>query len=218
MSFTHPRLKNPVSLAPVRSYLTRLRTDPVLANPPLKQARIYAFDPDLRHCGWAVLDVKIQGRRVSPVTWNAGLLLATGYKSLQQVDQMVKVISTWQPSRGDFFQGGFSVHGVVEAQEVYQGSPADANDLLRLAQVSGAIQGRLWALSVTNTSVLPKVWKGNKGKEGMHERLATWLDTCEVKRGLDSLTFAFGANAEHALDAVCLAKWLAFELAEGRAK
>jgi hypothetical protein len=211
MSFTHPHQPGPG-----KSYLAKLRTDPQLASPPTKQARIYAFDPDLRHCGWAVLDVKITGRRVQPVTWNAGLLVATGYKSLQQVDQMVKVISAWQPTRVNFFQGNFSVQGIVEAQEIYRGSPADANDLLRLAQVSGALQCRLWELQIGNISVLPKVWKGNKGKEGMHERLGTWLDTCEVKRGLDSLTFAFGANAEHALDAVCLAKWLAYEIAEGR--
>src|ERR1700677_2966168 len=112
---------------------------------------------------------------------------------------MILALNTWSPDissngiarqcKGGRYAGDILRHkGMIEGQEFYRDSTADANDLIHLAQVAGAIYAKAvgsiegdWAI------VLPRNWKGNKQKPGMHARMRAYLEATGQGRGFDTL-------------------------------
>lgn len=213
--------------------------DSLRQNPPVNhRAVVWGVDPDLRTLGWARLQVAY----TIPSTAAVGLeqldfgIWAAGSKQMSDIDQANAMIASlaspdapWQAYPSP--QGGQWV--VAEAQRVYPNPNDDrpkviakANDLLRLAQISGAFQGTLHTPVDRTRSYLPHVWKGQAKKETMAAHAITRLhqQTCTVmlwERGLakhipamDMLQLAksFG----DALDAVCMAIFGADEISSGR--
>jgi hypothetical protein len=152
-----------------------------------------AFDPDLDSTGWAFLRAEVCRGELKPLILDAGLFMGNKKnKGLAATSVMIRTLGNCltHEHSSDFF--------IVEAQEVYRDGKADANDLLRLAQITGAIQALTGAIPI-----LPKTWKGNKHKEGMHARargifpphLLSWEEPIAPRL------------RQHAWDAVCMALW-----------
>lgn len=165
-----------------------------------RQIYVAAFDPDLDTTGFAsVLGRVVMGKYVH----ESHVLREIGYKNKKSYSSARR---TWlmaeQIARFSFdAMSGAQNYIVIEAQEVYKNGKADANDLLRLAQITGQLQGRFAQRSCCEMEiVLPKVWKQNKQKEGMHARAVE-----EVA--------LVGDYSSHAMDALCMALWKAQSLA-----
>jgi hypothetical protein len=173
--------------------------------------------------GWALLRAEITTPAVSkPMITNAtiGLIIpqTRGLHDLEQADEMIRAVTAFQ-SVGKF------TAAFIEAQQVYPTPDQDprervakANDLLRCAQVTGALQA--WAIAQGATivrSILPATWKGQTKKEvtlaSMQERLS--LVPVEVRapiRGHGEEQHILGhqlptlpAKLNHAIDALGIA-------------
>jgi hypothetical protein len=153
--------------------------DKARANPPQPVLRrVFGGDPDMDTTGWAILSGGFTRPSTGPAKVFAvqmGLLRPEPGKrrDLEQADAMVDAIARfWLPDckQMDHMMG---FHAFIEAQQVYPTPDEDprtrvakANDLLRCAQVTGALQA--WVKRITNNdqrSVLPATWKGQQRKE-----------------------------------------------------
>lgn len=128
------------------------------------RGRVLGFDPDLHHCGWAVVD------NFEPV--EVGVIELHGPKSewpggveavLQMVERVHEVLSTRY----------FTVDAaVVESQRVYRDGAEKAGDLILLATVSGAALGALAKQPrAARYLVGPQDWKGTVRKDIMFKRI-----------------------------------------------
>lgn len=175
--------------------------------------RSWGFDPDLRHVGWGVIVAEVGGSEPEPLYYTAGVIRADDVKltSIDQVAAMVRSIVKWKRMGGSgssYLIDPCTEHVTVEGQEFYSRSKVDANDLLRLAQITGALQTHLTAALKEPDVVLPRTWKGQKQKEGMHARCMDWLQAVSGRSNmLEETADTFGAAAQHLFDALCMAKW-----------
>lgn len=158
--------------------------DRLRASPPVqKVVTVFGFDPDLDTTGWACLTGTIErpARGRAPVsTLHLGLIeTKVSGTDIQKAAGMIAALARWSAPNADA-----GPHGVfVEAQQVYPTKDEDmgkriakANDLLRLAQITGAVQALANRVSIeTVTAVLPATWKGQQNKDStlawLQERL-----------------------------------------------
>ena len=207
--------------------------DTIRAKPPVgHRISVWGFDPDLDTVGWA----HVSGEYTTPTTGpvkltyvSMGLIKAEGKggTALAKAGRMIAALqhafnpvysgatSTWNAleiGRGD--------HVFIEGQQVYakEEEPrrvvvAKANDLLRLAQISGSLQAFAWATTANSEVLLPSDWKHQAKKEAMHAAVTTRIGRMPVDvrrdqhvminqtQGIATLPKVMG----HALDALCLA-------------
>ncbi len=181
------------------NFVDKLRTGRVAPH-HTRKVYVAAFDPDLDTTGFATVFGTIS---MGKYVHESHALAEIKYKDKRSYSSARR---TWlmaeQIAKFSFeSKAGAQNYIVIEAQEVYTDGKADANDLLRLAQVTGQLQGRFAHRPGCEMEiVLPKVWKQNKQKEGMHLRA-----TEEVSLN--------GEYSQHALDALCMALWKAHCLA-----
>lgn len=207
--------------------------DIIRANPPTEHTvRVWGFDPDLDTVGWAY----IEGAYTVPTTGAArllqvrlGLIKAEGKggTALAKAGRMIKALQyAFEPKYSDTtgYKGvvdiGRADHVFIEGQQVY-GDPneprqvlvAKANDLLRLAQISGSLQALAWASTGNIEVLLPSDWKHQAKKEAMHAAAVRRVGHApvgthrhqyhepETTCGIEGLPKIMG----HAMDALCLA-------------
>jgi hypothetical protein len=193
---------------------------------PPRTRTVYVFggDPDMDTTGWSMLRAEITTPATSkPVITNAsiGLIIPQqrGLHDLEQADEMVRAVMHF-PCPCSPFTAAF-----IEAQQVYPNQNEDprtkvakANDLLRCAQVTGALQA--WAVAKGATvvrSLLPATWKGQNDKHVTQATLTERLAQVPIKvlapiRGHGDEQTIHGAQISalpvklnHALDALGLA-------------
>ncbi len=144
---------------------------------------VFGFDPDLDTTGWACMTgtVTVPPTGRTPITSVHFGMIETRVAGtdIQKAAAMIKALCDWHaPS----VEAG--PHGVfVEAQQVYPTKDEDmgkriakANDLLRLAQITGAVQALAGRAGITHVhAVLPAAWKGQQHKDStvamLQERL-----------------------------------------------
>lgn len=135
---------------------------------------VFGGDPDMDTTGFAAISAEITiPATAKPRVLGAciGLIVpARGHlRELEQADEMVRAIMTFS----DPHLNACAFHAAfIEAQQVYPNPDEDprlkvakANDLLRCAQVTGALQA--WAVGQgipVVRSLLPATWKGQTDK------------------------------------------------------
>lgn len=127
-------------------------------------ARVFGFDPGLQQCGWAIVEnyeplqvglIRLPGKKVDwPTEWDAARLMCS---------RVAEALSTTS------LQAKFAA---IEGQHVYRDAAERANDLVRLALVSGAAVSAFCTHSDGYYDVLePREWKGSVGKSIMFKRI-----------------------------------------------
>ncbi|RJS14631.1 hypothetical protein DRW03_34725 [Corallococcus sp. H22C18031201] len=141
---------------------------------PTVRCILVSLDPGLRECGVALFDV------------DTGELLAAGMPT--NPEKRARGLAAWAPMgtavaafvsshlaplRTD--SAAVSVTVACECPQVYTAgkSKGDPNDLIELAGVVGRVAGALGA--ATETSVLPREWKGTLDGDVMVERIKSRL-------------------------------------------
>lgn len=207
---------------------------------------MYGVDPDLWTLGWARIEADFTRPSTAPPAlkrvW-VGVWTPEG-KGKGDIDQANNMIASLNRHEAPWDRDKVldRVYVAAEAQRVYpprNEAPATvvakANDLLRLAQISGAFQARFANPTYdTARSFKPDYWKHNAKKEAMHAAAIQRVDEHRTPvilwQGTESkgipnpggtlaqvykaLTKAAGRL--DALDAVCLALFGIDELACGR--
>jgi len=214
-----------------KSFLEAMRT----AVGPRETICSIGFDPDLHTSGIGILIGSLTRPPVAEPTFvEVWAIMIYGREgSLQDVqfaDSMVtEVLAFFDGLPNMSLAPSEKVITTVEGQRIYpkpndtrQALVGKANDLMRLGQVSGAVQGRTRSAPYDGSRVyLPEEWKGQAPKATMHQDTAKRLGDIParligVKPGgkvtvdrslramdLGNVPKAFG----HALDAVCLAEF-----------
>ncbi len=207
------------------SLVDKLRKDP----PRDVVIHVFALDPGLDLVGWAHLMAIGTAPLVSPLAFTnvtMGLLRCAGHKGIKPMEQVQQTIEGIERALGSYISSSEVV--AVEGQQLYYKDEetreevvAKGNDLLRLAQVTGAVQ----ALAVGHRrphvlSYLPAAWKQQRRKLPMHLEYAAMLGEqpvtvvdCTPKPGLSPVTSvlprldveALPKMMHHGLDALCLA-------------
>lgn len=200
---------------------------------------MWGVDPDLRLLGWSRVQVSFTKPATAPVTieqvWLG--LWAPPVSHRNDIDQANAMIGSLANPVAPWLQpeGGVAEYAVAEAQRIYpkrNEAPATvvakANDLLRLAQISGAFQSHLaHAGEPRARSYLPHVWKGQADKDAMHKRVLKQLELTPVVlwHNLETQAhYTIGAamaglakaKRMDALDALCLAQYGIDEIVHGR--
>jgi hypothetical protein len=139
---------------------------------------MWAVDPDLWTLGWARIEASFTRPSTAPATIE-GVWLGVwspegkGAGDIEQVNAMIGSLANpmapWAHITPD-------CHVAAEAQRIYPNRNAKppevvakANDLLRLAQISGAFQGMFAVDGYARTRAFkPDYWKHNAKKEAMH--------------------------------------------------
>lgn len=151
----------------MKSMIDRLRSTTSTST----SVAVFGFDPDQDTVGWAMMLATMHTPARGPAQVrevHLGLIEADVRGTpLEKTELMIKAVRQWNapPTAAD-------VHAVfVEAQQVYaeEQSPQErvgkANDLLRLAQITGAIQLMAYQADFPIVqAVLPRTWKGNHKK------------------------------------------------------
>lgn len=176
------------------SYIDKLRSGSVVKS-KVRSLYIAAFDPDLNTTGVATIRGTISNGTYTHEAHTLEEIKYTdksSYSSAKRTWMMAEAISRYALATHHGYQG----YLVIEAQEVYRDGKADANDLLRLAQITGQLQMKFATRpGCEPETVLPKIWKQNKKKEGMHIR------------ALEQIKVTGEGHSTHTLDALCLALW-----------
>lgn len=203
--------------------------DAIRSEPPTEHTvQVWGFDPDLDTVGWACIDARYT---VPPTgcpelgTVYIGLIRHDAMKratSIQKVNGMAETLATYANTIFCRFRPSYmeDTHVYVEAQQVYanpddsrQKVVAQSNDLLRLAQLTGAIQALAHGHARHVSSILPAEWKHQAKKEAMHaaaiKRVGTRAsyvypnqrEAAPLRPGIGDLPKIMG----HAMDALCLA-------------
>lgn len=216
-----------------RSFLTTIRETPTQTETICS----IGFDPDLHTCGLGI----IVGETIKPVVrdptykevWAIiieGASEKNAYDDMQFAESMVaEVMTTFDSLPTWGIAPAQKVLTTIEGQRVFP-RPDDtraklvgiSNDLLRLGQVSGAVQGRTKMAPFDGSRVYePSQWKGQAPKPTMHADTAKRLGDIPARfivikpggerkvdramRAGDLVNLPKGMN--HALDAVCLAEF-----------
>ncbi len=150
------------------SLVDRMRKEP----PTCSSIAVFGFDPDLDTTGWALVLGAIYrpAQGLAPIAHVHLGVIEHSVKGtdMEKAAAMVQAVAQWDSPTLDEEQ----VAVFVEAQQVYPDpdqSPQErvgkANDLLRLAQITGAVQHMGCVGKIpTVRAVLPHVWKGNVKK------------------------------------------------------
>jgi hypothetical protein len=208
---------------------------------------MWAVDPDLWTLGWARIEASFTRPSTAPATIERVWLgvwspQSKGAGDIEQANTMIGSLANpeapWArnaPYRHD--------HVAAEAQRIYPKRDekptavvAKANDLLRLAQISGAFQGMFAAEGFARTrSFKPDYWKHNAKKEAMHAAAIKRIDdgawggvSCPIDlwagtepAAQTTLAAVYkgmtkAAGRLDAFDAVCLALFAVDEIMYGR--
>ncbi len=200
--------------------IDRLRQEPATST----TIGVFGFDPDQDTIGWGLLLASIEkpARGPAPIVQMQFGLIEHKVKGtpLEQVEAVISAAAKWVAPA--FVTDKTALF--VEGQQVYANEDeaprkrvAKANDLLRLAQVTGAIQMSGYQAGLDHVqAVLPVAWKGNGSKGStvaeLQERLAhvtiimhrTGHPPQQLHAAaLDKLPGKLG----HALDGVGIALW-----------
>lgn len=165
---------------------------------------ILAFDPDLHSTAWcASIDGQLSG----------GLIHVE--RKCKGDDAVVEMCSEIAQARGHFTP--FSeMTALVESQELHRMHRSAPKDILRLAQVAGAILGVLGETFLDVRLVSPQVWKGQVPKEIHQARVCRKLgwafDThpdyvVPARAHWDGFSVSKASDWKHLMDAVGLALW-----------
>ncbi len=202
----------------MKSLIDRMRATPASRT----VMTVFGFDPDLDTTGWAcvtgTVTVPAVGR--TPITSVHFGMIETKVKGtdIQKAAAMVAALCKWIAPNQEL-----APHGVfVEAQQVYPTKDEDmakriakANDLLRLAQITGAMQAIAIRDEIANVhAVLPASWKGQQDKDStiamLQQRLPGSIILLHHSNKPNQVVEAaeldrLPARAGHALDAVGIA-------------
>lgn len=165
---------------------------------------ILAFDPDLHNTAWAhcTYDRKLTGGiiRVDP-----------GYKGDDAVTEMAIELGM----EGEHNQhAGYTL--LVESQELHYGHRSAPKDIIRLAQVAGAILGSFGVSPSHVRLVSPSTWKGQVPKEIHQARVCKKLGwdfepmsdyVRPAQKHWEGFTIHKPSDWKHLMDAVGLALW-----------
>jgi hypothetical protein len=191
---------------------------------PQRRVRIYGYDPDTDVAGWGVLTAWIGG---TPRIESAVLCIekcASSRTGQGKADDASFFAARMAASRlGASALDGAPQYVIVEGQQVYpdpdasrQKIIAQANDLLHLALVAGAVLGVAVAKGCHTKVPLPAEWKKQRKKAPDHKRSGDILikhgvgvlvndpETGLVTTDPRSLT-TLDRRWEHALDALGIA-------------
>lgn len=137
-------------------------------------AQIHGFDPDLSTCGHAIILVHYRTDvlgvfKIDSVIMSRIEVACDKLKGLPKACSMVDAIHKYE------LYSTVIALSFVESQQVYPDPDMDrgemvakANDLLRLAHVSGAYHQKALDADHAVYVMLPHEWKGNRPKEAMH--------------------------------------------------
>ncbi len=199
--------------------------------------RVFALDPGLSLVGWAYVEVQGTAPLVAPLRWTAAHfgLLRCEKKGLRPLAQVQRTIATIALRFDRHIESAGAV--AVEAQQLYYKDDegrdevvGKGNDLIMLAQVTGAVQALALACHPLNRvlAYLPAEWKGQKLKSAMHEEYARQLDEARVSvhdhtadhidPGYETTGLNVGGLPKmmhHGLDALCLGMVAATHLYRG---
>jgi histidinol phosphatase-like PHP family hydrolase len=165
-----------------------------------EEREVRAFDPDTGTTGWASLGIILRGGQWFPKFLQTGSIAhgvkrSTGSARVQHMIDAIQAFVYASTAHPDY--------EIIEGQEFYAESRVDANDLIHLAQVAGALRAIVGRQGQKILSMpTPREWKGTKRKEGMHIRARQRLGAL-IKPGTDG----------HTMDAVCMCLWKADEIA-----
>lgn len=210
--------------------------DTIRKSPPVTETICsIGFDPDLHTAGIGIILATLSKPAVAPPVFHqAWAIIVEGVsekeklQDVQFADSMVsEVVQAFEflPMLGIEAQ---KVITTIEGQRVYP-RPTDTlpkvigmgNDLIRLAQISGAVQSLTRRPPFDGSRVyLPEEWKGQAPKPTMHADLAARLGPIPAaliilkpggkvtERALKASDFVTLPKAMgHALDGVCLAEF-----------
>lgn len=154
------------------------------------------LDPDTNTTAWAI---------VSP-----GQILSVGMiRRTKGVDEgMVRLSAVALPS---ILSGRKIDVAVVEGQEIYLGSPAAPNDIVKLAQIAGALLGQLALLLPETALVLPTpaTWKKQTPKPIHQARVLSRFGLLYEQRAKYSLPAGCAKSARiHGADKLKDSDWL----------
>lgn len=128
------------------------------------RGRVLGFDPDIHHCGWAIVN--------NYIPTEVGLICLNGPKKdwpggYEATEQMCIRVQELLSTR--FF---WSDAAAVEGQHVYRGHAERANDLLLVATVTGAAVATLAGQKDIRLDIVdPREWKGTVRKDIMFKRI-----------------------------------------------
>ncbi len=216
------------------SMIDRLRS----TKPTITDEVVLGFDPDLDTTGWALIVASIHRPATGfpPIQEiHLGLIesgpAAKGLIDLEKTEVMVWATSLWPPHNMPVSavatknvhnpsHGLARHHCFVEAQRIYPNKDetqkervGKGNDLIHLAQVTGALQALGHRLGYGVKAVLPQTWKGQQKKEStvawLQERLPEVPIHVHVATGYMDVTAAqldrLPGKMGHALDAAGIA-------------
>lgn len=191
---------------------------------PPRQVVVVGFDPDIRILGWALVSASVSKTRSTVVHYASlhTLACSTTRDPVARLSEIVRDLA-----RHLAVTAHTATHVVIESQQVY-GKPEDsvakvvalANDLLRVAHISGAAEAVLSDHALAKV-VLPSTWKGQRDKEVDHKRSFAIMRQHRAPLlvdGRDVLARAeeLPAKVEHALDGLGMALYGVDLLASGR--
>jgi hypothetical protein len=214
-----------------RSFLTEIRETPQVTETICS----IGFDPDLHTCGLGIIVAEITKPTVRQPTFKeVWAVIIEGqdgkYDDMQFAESMVaEVMATFESIPHWGIAPAQKVLTTIVGQRNYP-RPDDtrakmiavANDLARLAQVSGAVQGRTKLAPYDGSRVYePEQWKGQAPKPTMHQETATRLGDCPTRfmvlkpggrraaeRSMRAIELPLlPKKMGHALDAVSLAEF-----------
>ncbi len=204
------------------SLLDRLRTSPTTTH----RVRFIGIDPDLHDTGWAAVLAEWTTPRTAATKYTdltGGLLsVKASLRGLDAANASSKAVARllWQ----DAFLDNIPTVIVAEGQQVYPKIDVDraeiigkANDLLMLAQVTGAALGAAEVRGLLASAVLPRTWKGQKDKEIHQDKIL--IQVCN--KGLGATTLdghlisKLPPKYKHAVSAIGIALWAAEQASMG---
>jgi len=197
-----------------RSFAAEMAKTPIKAN----GRWFVGVDPDGHDTGVAWLHAAWTSPLTGPVVISevhAGLAsIPKNLRGLDAVDAMVGALSKSLNDIRNLTKGKITL--VAEAQQVYPREEmaraelvAKANDLLKLAQITGAALAIADRFSWDYTSELPAQWKQQKKKDAHHKQIEHRLRDVDVLIGGAFSLLNRPAKYGHAMDAIGLALWAA---------
>lgn len=153
------------------SFVDRLRSTATTS----REICVHGFDPDGDTTGWARLQSTLETPARGPARVTGVMIgivepSSGRRRDLDQAEAMVRAVYDHRSRLGGC---ALPTHVFVEAQQVYPTPDEDprkrvakANDLLRLAQVTGAVQAIAHAEGACFVrALLPATWKGQQQKD-----------------------------------------------------
>ena len=199
-----------------------------------EEVEVLGFDPDHNHCGLACVRGKVDRTAHGFVVDSMIVaVIQPEQRRLRGLDQTHIMVETLHKYRVPTWNG--RAFAFIESQQVYPREDeerhvtiAKANDLLRLAHVSGGFHLKMLTEGRNCHVMLPAEWKGQRPKEVMHQEVKekyprtpsftyAWERTLGWTTSSRKLTELTEAKWGHAMDALCLALYGINQVAIGKA-